>query len=146
MDGQDHVLSQADALTKNCPRNICRLERLYLTWNARIKHVRLFWVDFSSLNFNGVGIFSTNKQKLALLCPYIVSNFYFCHRILLEVLARKVWDLIFSLLPKTCYCKAQFQFQSSRTEYSLNPDYFYPPPSTHPRDSSNEALLDYLER
>ena len=91
-------------------------------------------------------IFSGNKQKLALLCPYIVSNFYFCHRILLEVLARKVWDLIFSLLPKTCYCKAQFQFQSSRTEYSLNPDYFYPPPSTHPRDSSNEALLDYMER
>ena len=26
------------------------------------------------------------------------------------------------------YCQAEFQFQSSRTEYSLNPDYFYPPP------------------
>ena len=45
---------------------------------------------------------------------------------------------------RTCknFCQAQFQFQSSRTEYSLNPNYFYP----HPRDSSNEALLDYLER
>ena len=31
-------------------------------------------------------------------------------------------------------CQAQFQFQSSRTEYSLDPDYFYPPPPTptHP--------------
>ena len=31
--------------------------------------------------------------------------------------------------------------QSSQTEYSLNPDYFYP----QPRDSSNETLLDFLE-
>ena len=38
------------------------------------------------------------------------------------------------------FCQAQFHFQSGRTEYSLNPDYFYP----HPRDSSNKVLLDYL--
>ena len=39
---------------------------------------------------------------------------------------------------------AQFQFQSSRTEYSLNPDYFYPPPPPPTWDSSNEALPDNL--
>ena len=29
------------------------------------------------------------------------------------------------------FCQARFQFQSSRTEYSLNPDYFYPRENAH---------------
>ena len=49
-------------------------------------------------------------------------------------------SLIFSVLPSSV--PVPVPVQSSWTEYSLNPDYFYP----HPRDSSNETLLDYLGR
>ena len=75
-----------------------------------------------------------------------------------DLLVSTVRDLLFankgsfvSIFHLYIFCQAQFQFQSSRTEYSLNPDYFYPhpPTPTHPQGSRNlesveSRILDNL--